>query len=269
MTSSQKQDIYNLLDITNNWVLGYKDPFFTQNSPLFEDDTEQSPQSEETVITQTDTPEIKTAETGTVSNDVDTKLLNIASKIKNCQNCNLCKTRTNTVPGEGVSKPYVLVIGEGPGEDEDLSGRPFVGKAGQLLDKMLAAISLDRNINCYIANIVKCRPPHNRTPEAHEAQACSGYLQAQIHTLKPKMILAMGRTAVQNLLDTAQGINSLRGQLLDYNGIPLMATYHPSALLRDESLKRPAWNDLKAFREELLKLAPEYAEAFDNNHPKV
>ena len=186
----------------------------------------------------------------------------IALKISSCKKCLLSSTRKNTVPGEGVINPLVLVIGEGPGEDEDKTGRPFVGKAGQLLDKMLAAISLRRDLNCFIANIVKCRPPMNRTPMKDEAVACSGFLQAQIHVLKPKMILAMGRCAIQNLLDTESGINSLRGKFFEYNGIPLLATYHPSALLRDPALKAPAWSDLKTFRARLSEIAPGYEEDF-------
>lgn len=190
------------------------------------------------------------------------EIQNIAKKISECQNCILSQTRKNTVPGEGVQNPLVMVIGEGPGEEEDLSGRPFVGKAGQLLDKMLSAISLDRRLNCYIANIVKCRPPRNRTPMIDEAQACKGFLQAQLHVLKPKYILAMGRTAVQNLLETSDGINALRGKWFSCNGIPLMATYHPSALLHDVSLKAPAWQDLKFFRKRLIDEYPKYDEEF-------
>ncbi|MBR1910934.1 MAG: uracil-DNA glycosylase, partial [Treponema sp.] len=196
-------------------------------------------------------------------------LSDIAKKILTCRNCGLGATRINGVPGEGVEQPYVMVIGEGPGEEEDKSGRPFVGKAGQLLDKMLASISLDRECNCYIANIVKCRPPKNRTPLPQEAEACAGYLQAQIHIARPKMILAMGRTAIQNLLHTTEGINALRGKFLDYNGIPVMATYHPSALLRDESLKRPAWEDLKTFRAKLEASFPDYKNAFNAKHEQA
>ena len=182
----------------------------------------------------------------------------IAKKISACQNCILAKTRKNVVPGEGVPNPAVLVIGEGPGADEDAQGRPFVGKAGQLLDKMLAAINLNRTKNCFIANIVKCRPPMNRDPSPEECAACSSFLQAQIHVLKPKMILAVGRIALQKLLDTSIGITKMHGKILDYNGIPFMATFHPSALLRDESYKRPAWEDLKIFRAKLLELCPNY-----------
>ena len=178
-------------------------------------------------------------------------LSDLYSKITRCTKCQLARTRNNVVPGEGVENPDVLVIGEGPGYDEDMSGRPFVGKAGVLLDKMLAAIQLDRNKNCYIANIVKCRPPNNRDPEPEEQSTCFAFLKAQIHILKPKMILCMGRIAGHKMLDTQEALNKLRGQIFDYNGIPLMVTYHPSALLRDQSLKAPAWQDLKQFKAKL------------------
>ncbi len=178
----------------------------------------------------------------------------IAAKIAACTRCKLCQTRINTVPGMGVERPLVLVIGEGPGQEEDLQGKPFVGPAGQLLDKMLASISLSRDTNTYIANIVKCRPPNNRNPEPDEAAACRSFLDAQISVLKPKLILCMGSVAVRNMLDTTQGITKLRGQWFNYRDIPLLATYHPSALLRDAELKRPAWEDLKVFRERLIPL---------------
>ncbi len=166
----------------------------------------------------------------------------------------------------GVENPLVLVIGEAPGQEEDVKGLPFVGPAGQLLDKMLGAIQLSRNTNCYIANIVKCRPPYNRDPMPAEMEACSSYLHAQIACLKPKMILAVGRVAAQFLLNTPTGISRLHGQILEYNPIqgateqriPFMATYHPSALLRDPSYKKPAWDDLKKFKIKLEEICPNY-----------
>ncbi|MBQ4235901.1 MAG: uracil-DNA glycosylase [Treponema sp.] len=240
MTFQEKTDVYNLLKAAASSVLGCESEDFSSGM-TFEDDIEE--------ISSVDAVQ------------ENKPLLNLAQKMSACRNCPLSMTRTNAVPGEGSESPLVMVIGEGPGEDEDKTGRPFVGKAGQLLDKMLSAISLDRKRNCYIANIVKCRPPNNRTPFPQEAEACSGYLQAQIHILKPKAILAMGRTAVQNLMKTDEGINALRGKILDLNGIPLLATYHPSALLRNEDLKRPAWNDLKAFRSKLLEICPDYESA--------
>ncbi len=206
-------------------------------------DTLQSPTAVQTV-TRTDEPETNN----------ETALQNIARKIAACNRCRLCGGRTNTVPGIGVPNPLVLVIGEGPGADEDAKGEPFVGKAGQLLDKMLAAINLSRHTNCFIANIVKCRPPNNRDPMPDEAEACRSFLDAQIGILKPRLILAVGRIAAQNILNTTTGINKLRGQFFEYRGIPLLPTYHPSALLRNEDLKRPAWEDLKKFRARLEEI---------------
>lgn len=181
----------------------------------------------------------------------------IAAKIAACSRCGLCNGRTNTVPGMGPAHPVVMVIGEGPGHDEDMQGLPFVGAAGQLLDKMLAAIKLSRETNTYIANIVKCRPPNNRDPLPEEAAACRSFLDAQISILKPKMILLAGRIALQNLLDTKIGITRIHGQFFEYNGIPVMPTFHPSALLRAPELKRDAWNDLKAFRARLEEITGE------------
>jgi DNA polymerase len=301
MTAAEKKSIYTLLKTTKSWTYGYTAPEFKENEPSFTDDIIREPlhsavsaqdstaasstghqapiaaQQAHTSVQQVAAPAQQvTAPTQQTGITIES----IAAKISSCHNCILSKTRTNVVPGEGVAHPIVMVIGEGPGEDEDKSGRPFVGKAGQLLDKMLAAIELDRTCNCYIANIVKCRPPMNRTPMPDEAAACQGYLEAQIHLLKPVLILAAGRTAVQNLLHTTEGINALRGKFFDYHlggqsaganqnntpAIPLMATYHPSALLRDENLKRPAWEDLKAFRVKLLELSPDYAASFNENH---
>lgn len=192
-------------------------------------------------------------------------LAEIAAKINKCSRCQLAKTRHNTVPGEGVQKPLVLVIGEGPGGDEDAQGRPFVGKAGKLLDKMLASIQLSRNCNCFIANIIKCRPPMNRDPLPEEVSACANYLEMQIHVLKPAAILAVGRIALHALLNTTTGISKIHGQFFQYNNIPFMATYHPSALLRNETLKRPAWEDLKLFRNKLLEISPDYQNSFTEN----
>ena len=185
----------------------------------------------------------------------------IYAAVAQCSACVLGQTRTHPVAGEGpeelsrlTNSVEVMVIGEGPGADEDAQGRPFVGKAGQLLDKMLEAIQLSRKTNCYITNVVKCRPPQNRDPAPEERSCCAAFLDAQIRLLRPQMILVMGRTAAQHLLQTSDGIGKLRGRFFDYQGIPLMPTYHPSALLRDESLKRPAWEDLKRFRARLHEL---------------
>ena len=176
----------------------------------------------------------------------------IAEEIKACNLCRLCENRTNAVPGEGVPNPVVMVIGEGPGADEDSSGRPFVGRAGLLLDKMLESIGLSREKNCFIANIIKCRPPANRDPLPDETALCSSYLERQIKLLKPRFILCAGRISTQTLLRTTEPIGKLRGKFTkletDNGEIPLIATYHPAALIRNEDLKRPTWEDLKILR---------------------
>jgi len=179
----------------------------------------------------------------------------IAQEINACKGCALHEKRLNAVPGEGVLNPHVLVIGEGPGEEEDKQGRPFVGKAGQFLDKMLSSIGLSRNTNCFIANVVKCRPPGNRDPHPEETLACAHFLERQISILKPRFILAAGKVSSHVLLKTSEPIGKLRGRFFNLNAAnetyPLLCTYHPSALLRDESYKRPAWEDLKLLKSRL------------------
>ncbi|MDR2509849.1 MAG: uracil-DNA glycosylase [Spirochaetaceae bacterium] len=185
-------------------------------------------------------------------------LESIACEVKACSSCKLCTTRKNAVAGEGVEHPLVLVIGEGPGADEDASGRPFVGKAGQLLDKMLGAVGLSRTKNCFIANIVKCRPPGNRDPEPDEINACITFLKRQITVLRPLAILCAGRISTSTLLETGEGISRLRGRWSRYMGIPLLPTFHPSYLLRDEAQKRPAWEDLKSLCKRISELDSAY-----------
>ena len=180
----------------------------------------------------------------------------ISKKIQACKNCGLAGGCTQAVPGEGVSNPLVMVIGEGPGADEDRLGRPFVGKAGQLLDRMLASIELSREKNCFIANMVKCRPPGNRDPAPEEIAACYPYLEQQILLLRPRVILCAGRIAAQHLLKTSQGINALRGTFAELSvgddlTIPVLPIFHPSAILRDPDNRRPAWEDLKLLRTKL------------------
>ena len=196
--------------------------------------------------------------------DSSESLKTVAEEIAVCKACVLGETRTLAVPGEGAQRPLVMVIGEGPGADEDRAGRPFVGRAGQLLDKMLESIGLNRNKNCFIANMVKCRPPGNRDPGQDEMGACFPYLERQIRILEPKLILCVGRVAAQYLFKTSQGINALRGSFVDFEIretiIPVLPTFHPSAVLRDESLKRPAWEDLKLLKSRLVTLVPGYEE---------
>ena len=161
-----------------------------------------------------------------------------------CSRCPLAATRHNVVFGEGNPHAKLMFIGEGPGYDEDMQGRPFVGRAGQLLNKMIAAMQFARE-EVYIANVVKCRPPGNRVPSPDEAAACIGYLKRQIKLVQPEVIVLLGATAVNFLLGKRDGITKLRGKWLGYEGIPVMPTFHPAFLLRQESAKREAWADLQ------------------------
>ena len=172
-----------------------------------------------------------------------------------CQNCPLGATRTNLVFGVGDEKAEVLFVGEGPGEQEDLKGEPFVGPAGKLLDDMLAMIGLDRS-RVYIANIVKCRPPHNRDPQPNEQQACIGWLERQVELIRPKLIVCLGRIAAMALIDPGFRITRQHGQWFDVKGRRIMATYHPSALLRDESKRPEAFMDLRELRKEIRERCP-------------
>ncbi len=173
-----------------------------------------------------------------------TTLAGVAELVAPCTRCRLCEARNLTVPGEGPVDARLVCVGEGPGRTEDETGRPFVGQAGELLTKILAAISLSRD-QVYICNVVKCRPPQNRTPLYDEIAACIPYLFRQIEILAPRVILAMGTTAAQTLLDTKQSLGSLRGKVHRFRGIPLIVTYHPAALLRNPNWKKPTWDDVR------------------------
>jgi DNA polymerase len=161
-----------------------------------------------------------------------------------CQACKLCEGRSNTVFGVGDLQADWLVVGEAPGENEDLQGEPFVGQAGKLLDNMLGALGLGRRDRVYIANVLKCRPPGNRNPEPDEIAQCEPFLRRQVELLRPKIILAMGRFAVQTLLQTSEPIGRLRGRVHRYNDVPVVVTYHPAYLLRNLPDKAKAWADL-------------------------
>lgn len=168
----------------------------------------------------------------------------LKAAVANCTACPLSKSRTQSVFGVGDEHAEWLLVGEAPGAEEDARGEPFVGQAGRLLENMLASIGLERGHNVYITNVLKCRPPRNRNPEAYEVAQCSPHLMRQIELVQPKLILAMGRFAVQALLDTDATIASLRGKLHRYRGVPLVVTYHPAYLLRSMLDKAKAWEDL-------------------------
>jgi uracil-DNA glycosylase len=171
----------------------------------------------------------------------------IAKQVKNCTRCSLYKTATNPVPGEGDPNADLVCVGEAPGAKEDETGRPFIGQAGQLLTKILAAIDLTRE-QVFICNVLKHRPPGNRNPLPEEVEACSPYLIRQLELIKPKVIVAFGSFAAQTLLNSKTSIGQLRGLVHQYHGIPLIVTYHPAALLRNPAWKRPTWEDVKLAR---------------------
>ena len=163
--------------------------------------------------------------------------------VADCTLCGLAKSRTQTVFGIGDENASWMIIGEAPGAEEDRRGEPFVGRAGQMLDEMLRAVGLNRD-SVFIANVLKCRPPNNRDPEPSEAEACRAYLERQIELVQPRVILAVGKIAAQNLLQSDEPVGRMRGRQHDLNGVPLVVTYHPAYLLRSPSQKRKVWADL-------------------------
>ncbi len=179
---------------------------------------------------------------------LETPLANLQEQVRNCTKCSLAKTRRQVVFGIGNSKSSLMLVGEAPGHDEDVKGLPFVGQAGQLLDKMLKAININRE-DIFICNVIKCRPPNNRTPYESEISFCSYYLDKQIEIINPDIIFTMGNIATQYILKIKTGISRLRGKRYNLDSRIILPSYHPSALLHNSDLKRHAWNDLK-----LLKL---------------
>jgi uracil-DNA glycosylase family 4 len=172
----------------------------------------------------------------------------VSRAIAACRSCFLCQGRRNTVPGEGSPHAKLLFIGEGPGQVEDETGRPFVGRAGELLTQIIEAVGLRRE-DVFIANAVKCRPPQNRKPLPDELAACWRYLERQIELLRPKVIVALGATAAETLLQVRRSLAELRGRVHSYRGIPLVVTYHPAALLRNPNWKKPTWDDIRIARQ--------------------
>lgn len=183
-------------------------------------------------------------------------LEDIWKDIGECMRCPLCETRTRIVNSEGNRKARLMFIGEAPGADEDASGRPFVGRAGQLLNKIIEAIGLKRE-DIMIGNVNRCRPPQNRTPTPSEAATCKPFLLREIDVVRPDVIVVLGNTAMKNLLNAKEGITKLRGQFQDYRGIKVMPTFHPAYLLRDPSKKREAWEDMKKVRDYLNTVTSE------------
>jgi len=178
------------------------------------------------------------------------ELESLAATVAGCTRCRLAEGRKSVVFGSGNPVADLMLVGEGPGAEEDRQGLPFVGPAGELLTKIIQAIEMKRE-DVYIANVVKCRPPGNREPQPDEVQACRGYLEKQIAFVRPRVLVALGRTAAQTLLGTESPIGQLRGRWYQAFGVPTMVTYHPAALLRNQALKRPTWEDMQQVRDRL------------------
>jgi DNA polymerase len=186
---------------------------------------------------------------------VEKELKKIADAVASCRTCSLHKTRTNVVPGQGASHPEIMFVWEAPGGDEDLQGLAFVGRAGQLLTKMIEAMGFRRE-DVFIGNILKCRPPGNRTPLPEEMEMCLPFLKSQIALIRPKVIIALGSTAVKGLLGLSTGITRLRGKWFSFQDIDLMPTYHPAYLLRNPSAKKEVWEDLQEVLKHLGRTPP-------------
>ncbi len=186
-------------------------------------------------------------------------LKKLNSECVECTSCNLSETRKNVVVGKGNESAQVVIIGEGPGEQEDITGLPFVGRAGKMLDTALSSVDIDPLEDCYITNIVKCRPPNNRKPSAVESEACMPWLNEQINLLKPKIIILAGSTAVQSFLGIDEPISKIRGQWIEKDNIKYMPIFHPSYLLRNPSKNKGkpkwlTWQDLKKVKKELISI---------------
>jgi DNA polymerase len=237
MTAQEKTVIYNLLKTSSQYINGYKPKDMSDTPPSFEDDDKKDESFNE---------------------EVSPAFNSLVQKINDCTRCSLSKQRSHAVAGSGASNPLVLVILDPPSFEEDMQGKSMAGDGGDLLEKMLASVSLYRSSNVYVTNIVKCRPQMNRNPYPEEADACSAFLDAQITVLKPKMIFCMGTNASKYLLKTESSVAKLRGQNYEYKGIPVLVSFSPSVILKDQSLKRPAWDDLKNLRQKLTEICPEY-----------
>ncbi len=241
-----REDVFKELDLSPVWRLRTKNAVSPE---AVESQTSQPIQRDESALK-------SSVAKGDQSNDLSmiTTWDALREAVNTCTRCKLHTTRTQGVVGVGDHHADWLIIGEAPGADEDAQGEPFVGQAGRLLDAMLAAINLQRGNNVYIANVLKSRPPGNRNPEPDEVAACMPYLLKQIELLQPKIILALGRFAAQSLLNTKNSIASLRGQVHQFQSVPLIVSYHPAYLLRTLTDKAKAWEDLCLARKTFLSL---------------
>lgn len=266
--SSTNDEFYNILSETKKFLeqelllFGntlYRDKRKTEVEPEINSEFSLT-QLDENALAKKQTPEIKKKESTVKTSELKKEswqdadnLIDLNKQICTCLKCGLGKTRTKFVFGVGNPNADVLVIGEAPGADEDAQGEPFVGRAGQLLNKILEAVQFKRE-EVYIANILKCRPPNNRRPNPSEVEQCEPYLWKQVEMIKPKLILCLGLTAAQTLLKTDESLTQLRTSIHDYRGVPVYVTYHPAALLRNPNWKRPTWEDMQRMRADYEKL---------------
>ena len=243
--SLSRKELLDEMGVSPQWVLRDRPPVLRRGEPVAHPRPVEAPDAAEIVVP------VETSSPGAGSPVIDVSALDwpaLRETILTCRACGLCAGRKQAVPGVGDENADWLFIGEGPGAEEDARGEPFVGQAGKLLDAMLAAIDLQRGKDVYIANAVKCRPPGNRTPEVAEMAACRPYLQKQIALLKPKLIVLLGKAAMQAVLGEDGTLSSMRGKTLSYRDgateIPLLVTYHPAYLLRNLPDEARAWEDL-------------------------
>lgn len=268
MTAQEKESLYNLLKTVSSAIDGYTSVNFKNENPSFSDDvTNQKPavSSQQTSQTQkpavppvSNTKEPQVAAEVSPSSQVEfaqPKSFDISGKINSCTRCPLGKSDAAKVCGTGVSNPFVYVLLDSPNPEPMIT---------ELLYKMLSAISLSPKSNCYISTVVKCATQNNREPNGEEIAACLSFVDAEISMLKPKIIIAMGKVAAQTLLRTNLQITELRGEFTEYNGVPLMPTYHPKTLIVGPQFKGPAWSDLKLVKAKLLELVPFYENTFKN-----
>jgi len=246
------KDIFDLaIDYFNQQQEIYGGELISEILSTVESIAHEQPKDIKAVINESKTIEIIKKPDGLFTNTPNWLLTNtlddLYSEINTCMNCALGNTRKNFVFGEGNPNADIMIIGEAPGAEEDEQGFPFVGKAGQLLTKILAAIDLSRD-EVYIGNIIKCRPPGNRRPEQNEIDACKPYLDKQIELIQPKFILALGATAIDSLTGQKHKMGDIRGEVLDYHGIKMLVTYHPAYLLRNPNAKKDVWEDVKKLR---------------------
>ena len=278
MTAEEKRSIWTFLKTAQGFCQGYRPKDFDGSDISFQDDMEKevkiqqpSPLPTETnsvsatsanapeknAALQMKTPEEKENPSPSASSGPMT-ITKLNEKIGRCVNCVLSQTKKIAVPGNGTENPHVVVVGEFPSEKDEATSTVFSDQTGELLDKMLAAISLSRDTNCFITTLVKCRPPMMRSPMKDEILACQGYLNAQVHILKPKMVLFLGRQALDFASEGKLNLQTDHGRIFDWQGIPSMAIQSPQTLLAHPELKGQAWNDLKAFRIQLTVADPEY-----------